>query len=235
MDCTLIRERIEADPAHLDDAAVAHLQECAACSAYADRVNTAERLINEALRFDVSALKDNAAEPPADEPLFVRYRAAFGGVAAALVVGLSVWFGTTLSPSTDSAELVAEVVQHWYEEPDSWVQTDVQVSEAALEQVVSGQAEIDITQLGLLSYAQSCFVRGEWVPHLVMQGEQGPVMLLLLPHESVDEPLPLKLPDEGLSGVIVPHGEGSIAIMGEDSEPMPPIQNRLGDSVEWSI
>ncbi|MGI9259144.1 MAG: DUF3379 family protein [Gammaproteobacteria bacterium] len=235
MDCTLVRERIEADPAHLDDAAVAHLQECAACSAYADRVNNAERLINEALRFDVSALKDKAAKSTVAESLFVRYRFSLGGVAAALVVGLSVWFGTSIAPSTDSAELVAEVVQHWYEEPGSWVQTDVQVSAASLEQVVSGQVEIDLTELGLLSYAQSCFVRGEWVPHLVMQGEQGPVMLLLLPHESVDEPLPLALPDEGLSGVIVPHGEGSIAIMGEDSEPLPPIQDRLGDSVEWSI
>ena len=152
MDCTLVRERIEADPAHLDDAVVAHLRECAACSAYADRVNMAERLINEALRFDVSALKEHATKPSADEPLFVRYRAAFGGVAAAVVVGLSVWFGTTLTPGTDSAELVAEVVQHWYEEPDSWVQTDVEVSAAALEQVVSGQAEIDITQLQIVSF-----------------------------------------------------------------------------------
>ena len=235
MDCTLVREKIEADPAHLDDAAVAHLQECAACSAYADRVNNAERLINEALRFDVSALKDNAARPTAPAPLFVRYRSALGGDAAAIVVGVAVWFGTSIAPSTQSAELVAEVVQHWYEEPDSWVRTDVQVSAASLQRVVNGQAEIDIAELGLLSYAQSCFVRGEWVPHLVLQGEQGPVMLLLLPHESVDEPLPLAMPDEGLSGVIVPHGEGSIAIMGEDSEPIPPIQNRLGDSVEWSI
>ena len=235
MDCKLVREKIEADPAHLDDAAALHLQDCPACSAYADRVTSAERLITEALRFDVTALKQNATSPPIVASPFLRYRTAMSGVAAALVLGVAVWFGMSTGPSSDSVELVTEVMQHWYEEPDSWVQTDVQVSAASLEQVVSGQAEIDISELGVLSYAMSCLVRGEWVPHLVLQGEQGPVMLLLLPHESVDEPLPLELPAEGLSGVIVPHGDGSIAIMGEDSEPMTPIQDRVGESVEWSI
>jgi hypothetical protein len=131
--------------------------------------------------------------------------------------------------------LLAEVIDHWYEEPGSWVRTDVQISPASLVEVVNGQAEIDIGHLGLLSYAQSCFVRGEWVPHLVMQGERGPVMLLLLPHERVDEPLTLTLPDEGLSGVIVPLGEGSIVVLAEDDEPMAPIREQLEAAVEWSI
>ncbi len=235
MDCTLIRERIESDPARLDDATVAHLQHCTACSAYADRVHNAERLINQALRFDVTALRRSATKTPVADSPWARHRVAISGFAAALVLGVAVWFGMQADPNADAAGLVAEVVGHWYEEPGSWVQTDVQVSAASLEQVVSGQAEIDIAELGLLSYAQSCFVRGEWVPHLVLQGEQGPVMLLLLPNEVVDEPLPLELPEEGLSGVIVPHGDGSIAIMGSDSEPMTPIRDRLGASVEWSI
>ena len=86
-----------------------------------------------------------------------------------------------------------------------------------------------------MSYAHSCFVRGEWVPHLVVQGERGPVMLLLLPHERVTEPVPLELPEEGLAGVIVPLGEGSVAIMGETDESMEPIRERLNAAVEWSI
>ncbi len=60
-------------------------------------------------------------------------------------------------------------------------------------------------------------------------------IMLLLPHESVNQPLPLTLLDEGLSGVIVPLGEGSIAMMGEDGGPMAPIRERLNNAVEWSI
>ena len=60
-------------------------------------------------------------------------------------------------------------------------------------------------------------------------------MLLLLPHESVAEPLPLDLPEEGLQGVILPVGAGSIAVLGTDGEPLEPIRQRISDSVEWSI
>ena len=92
-----------------------------------------------------------------------------------------------------------------------------------------------MSRLGLLSYAQSCLVRGEWIPHLVVQGERGPIMLLLLPHERVTEPVPLELPEEGFSGVIVPLGEGSVAVMGEEGEPLELIRERLAAAVEWSI
>jgi hypothetical protein len=235
MDCTEIRERIEADPADLDAVATGHIETCSGCAAYAERLASAERLINQALRFDVGALKQQAAAPRPSGSVVIRHRRWSVAVAAAIVAGIAVWFGLNVGPGADYAELTAEVAQHWYEEPGSWVTTDVQVSSASLEQVVSGQARIDVAGLGLLSYAQSCYIRGEWVPHLVLQGQAGPVMLLLLPHESVEEPLPLELPEEGLSGVIVPHGNGSIAIMGEDAEPLQPIRDRIDDAVEWFI
>lgn len=113
--------------------------------------------------------------------------------------------------------------------------SDVQVTPAMFATAVGEHVEIDIGGLGLFSYAMSCFVRGEWVPHLVVQGEHGPVMLLLLPHESVSEPVPLSLPEEGLSGVIVPLGEVSVAVMGEVDESMEHIRDRLDAAVEWSI
>ena len=56
----------------------------------------------------------------------------------------------------------------------------MQVTPAMFATAVGEHVEIDIGGLGLFSYAMSCFVRGEWVPHLVVQGEHGPVMLLLL-------------------------------------------------------
>ena len=61
------------------------------------------------------------------------------------------------------------------------------------------------------------------------------LMLLLLPHEQIAEPLPLDLPEEGLRGVILPVGDGSIAILGEDGESMDPLADRIDSAVEWSI
>lgn len=235
MDCNTVRERIEADPAHLDQACAEHTEQCAACTAFAERVRNAEWLIHEALRFDVAALKRSAGRKPASRWIVVRSRTVWTGVAAMLVVGAAVWLGIAVGPVVDNGPLVAEVLDHWYEEPQSWVRTDVRISPASLEEVLGGQAEVDITRLGLLSYAQSCLVRGEWIPHLVIQGDRGPVMLLLLPHERVTEAVPLALPAEGLSGEIMPLGEGSIAVMGEPGEPMEAIRERLEATVEWSI
>ncbi len=235
MDCKTVRERIDSDPAHLDQECAEHIEQCAACTAFAKRVRNAEWLIHDALRFDVAALKRCAARKPAGRWTGVQRRTASMSAAAALVVGIAVWFGITGGPVVDNGSLVAEVLEHWYEEPQSWVRTDVRISPASLEEVLSNWADVDMTRLGLLSYAQSCLVRGEWVPHLVLQGERGPIMLLLLPHERVTEPLPLALPEQGLLGVIMPLGEGSVAVMGDEREAMDSIRERVAAAVEWSI
>ncbi len=235
MDCKTVRERIEADPARVDQACAEHTEKCAACTAFAERVRNAEWLIHEALRFDVIALKRRAARRPASRWIVVRHRTVWTGVAAMLAVGVAVWLGMAVGPVAGNGQLVTEVLEHWYEEPQSWVRTDVRISPASLEEVLDGHADVDMSRLGLLSYAQSCFVRGEWIPHLVVQGDRGPIMLLLLPHERVTESVPLELAEEGLSGLIMPLGEGSVVVMGEKDEPMEPIRERLTAAVEWSI
>ncbi len=233
MDCETFRERTAADPAHQDEECSVHAENCAACAAFGERARNAEWLIQEALRFDVAALKDHAGSKSVG--LFGSRRLVWAGAAAVLVAGFAAWFGLSPAPELDSELLVAEILDHWQHEPGSWVSTDVRISPASLEEVVSGSAAVDANRLGLVSYARSCFVRDRWVPHLVIQGKEGPVMLLLLPHEQIAGPLPLDLPEEGLRGVLLPVGEGSIAILGEDSESIEPIRERIADAVEWSI
>ena len=113
MDCETVRERIESDPAHLDQACAEHTEQCTACTAFAERVRNAEWLIHEALRFDVAALKRRSARKPTSRWIVVRSRTAWTGVAASLVVGVAVWFGVTVAPVVDNGPLVAEVLAHW--------------------------------------------------------------------------------------------------------------------------
>lgn len=232
MDCETVRERVAADPATLDAACVAHAEACAACAAFGERVRNAEWLIQEALRFDVAAMKAGKERETTASPLS---RLRWAGAAAVLGAVVAVWMGVAGGPHADSRLLVAEVLEHWHEEPASWVTTDLRISPASLEEVTAGNAAVDASQLGPITYARSCFVRERWVPHLVVQGERGPVMLLLLPHEEVAEALPLSLPEEGLEGVILPVGEGSVAVLGTDGEPLEPIRQQVADAVEWSI
>jgi hypothetical protein len=78
-------------------------------------------------------------------------------------------------------------------------------------------------------------VAGQWVPHLVVQGTEGPVMILLLPPRAIPDTMPLSLPEQRIDGRLLPHGEGSIAVMGRDGEPLEDIGQRALAAVEWTI
>jgi hypothetical protein len=88
------------------------------------------------------------------------------------------------------------------------------------------------TDIGLVSYAQTCIINGMQVPHLVIQGEKGPITLLLMPGEMVSSPVSLS--GESVNGVILPVGDGSIAIIGERGENIQDLERRVVNSMEWS-
>ncbi len=79
----------------------------------------------------------------------------------------------------------------------------------------------------------SCKINGREVPHLVVQGEKGPVTILLMPHEMVD--MPIRLEGQSIEGVILPVGHGSIAIIGERGEAIDQFRSRVTENVKWSI
>lgn len=234
MDCQEYRQRIETDPAWTDEAGAAHERDCEACAAYAQRLRASEQLISQALRFDVSSVREHEAASEAPPPAG-SMRTTWAMAASAAVAAVGVWLVLTFLPSADPEQLVAAVEDHWYHEPASWVQTSTPVNASALETALSGSARVDLDRLNVISYARSCLVNGRWVPHLVVQGDAGPVMLLLLSREEVAEPLPLDLPDEGLRGLIVPLDEGSIAILGDDEEPLESLQQEVSAAIEWTI
>ena len=84
-----------------------------------------------------------------------------------------------------------------------------------------------------VSYAHVCLFRGERVVHLVVQGRDGPVTILLLPHIHVSRNMPV---DEGdFHGVIVPAGQGSIAIVTNNATPVEPMEQELAANVQWTL
>ena len=110
--------------------------------------------------------------------------------------------------------------------------TDNPVSDGRLNRIVPASVANVNHDAGLITYAQSCVINGKRVPHLVIQGKNGPVTILLMPDEEVDAAVELE--GESINGVILPVGNGSIAIIGEEDENLSPIQENLLNSVTWS-
>ena len=158
-------------------------------------------------------------------PAFIGLAAS---VALAAVLGLQFFNQAETYPS-----LAAEIVAHLEHEPQSLVITTRPVSERRLTSVVNDNGVVLDQGVGLVTYARSCVINGKTVPHLVVQGESGPVTLLLMPDEKIDSAV--SLVEEGVNGVILPVGDGSIAIIGEREERLDEIEEQVIDSVTWTI
>jgi hypothetical protein len=233
MNCEALREALAADPTRSDEELERHVADCVPCRAFRARLLSAELLIGKALRFDVHALARGArAAPPSSR---ISRRVASFSIAAAVALGaLSLRGLSGGGVQLSNAQLAREAVLHWYREPESWVRTNRSVAPAVLTVALDGAAEVDRAGLMTISFAKSCRIGPGRVPHLVVQGTQGPYMVLLFAGRRLDQPVPLELPAEGLTGHIVPAGTGSIAVLGVESSELAEVEAAVSSAVDWS-
>ena len=152
-------------------------------------------------------------------------------VAATVVLGLSI--ALRMSPIFEEYETLAdEVLAHLDHEPGALRVTDVPVSDRRLARAVPASMAVFDREATLITYANPCIINGKRVPHLVVQGQHGPVTILLMPEEKVAGSTPLE--GDSVHGVILPVGDGSIAIIGPREESLEPIQENVRASLTWT-
>jgi hypothetical protein len=134
------------------------------------------------------------------------------------------------SNDVNSLPLANQIIAHFDHHQDGLKVTNVAVSEQTLANVV--EEDVKEMDIGLITYATSCVINGQSIPHLVIQGERGPITILLLPDEKINAAIPLD--GIGVRGVILPVGNGSIAIIGDRDEPWENIDKQVVNSVKWS-
>jgi len=235
MNCESLRERLAEDPSRANAEFDRHAETCAPCEAYRQRLLHAETLIHRALRFDVGAVSRPSVATRRQTRRRTTWVPLVSGIAAGILVAVTFWGlfggGAYLSPE----QLAVEVTEHWYHEPDAWVVSNEPIDGATLMRVLDGEAELDIAALQTISYAESCWVGGQWIPHLIVQGRQGPYMVLLMPEIRLESPVDLELREEGLVGRIVPAGTGSIAVLGGAAAEADAVEAAFVAAVDWTI
>lgn len=235
MNCEDYKQAIAAEPSF--DGGAGHLADCADCQAYRKEMLALDQKISRALALVVPELI--VPELPDLDSVNVvtlsgrRRLTPPAWLAMAAAVVLAVTLGVRyVGTNVEYDSLADEVLAHLQHEGYSRRVTDVAVSDERLNSVVSADiARLDHSA-GLITYAQTCIIGGNEVPHLVIQGELGPVTILLMPYEKISGPQSLS--DEFTTGVILPVGNGSIAIVGRRDEPLERIQKELLKSVMWS-
>jgi len=237
MNCKDYKEAIAAEPSQAFDGSE-HAAACESCATFRDEILALDLRIAGALDIAVPDLQLPELPPLGEDDVNVvnlpfrrqgRLSApVWVGLAASLVIAtvIGVRF---LSNDVVYPSLADEIIAHLDHEFGALQVTYKAVSERKLARVVEDDvAEMDA---GLIIYANSCVINGNTIPHLVIQGERGPITLLLLPDEMVDSAIVLE--GVGITGVILPVGNGSIAIIGERDEPLEDLQRRLLSTVKW--
>jgi Protein of unknown function (DUF3379) len=218
--CEDARLLIGADPDAAGAELEAHLRGCEGCRALRAEMQRLNADIRHALE-EPPVIR--VARPPRAAPAWREYALA-AGVVLAMAAGLAVW---VLRP-TDT--LARDVVMHVKGEPESWLSTHG-VSAASIDHALkSSGIGLDLASDRIV-YAQSCWFRGHYVPHLVIETTHGPATVLILRHEQVKARDDFR--EGGMTGVIVPAGDGSIAVLARGRGQVDEVAADLREQVHW--
>jgi hypothetical protein len=232
MKCEDYRQAIGAEPAFED--AGEHAAACPACRDYRDEILALDGDIRRALSIRVPGLRMPYL-PAGQDPAVLRPRrglAAGTWLALAATVVVAVAAGVLLSARDGGATLGEQVLAHLDHHPAHLGVTGEVVADDLLESVIPAGVSSLRHQAGVVTYAQSCVINGHLVPHLVVQGRNGPVTIILMPDDPVERAVTLS--GDHVAGVILPVGGGSIAIVGGRDEPLEAIEQEVLNSVTWT-
>lgn len=236
MNCDNYKEALAANPDFKDESG--HVHGCADCQAFASEILALDERIRAAMELTVPELRMPEL-PDLDTGNLVslptrRRIAAPAWFAVAATVLLAVFVGVrSLSPDTPEVSLESQVLAHVDHEPMALMPSNTPVDDSKLQRVVPANIATMNHDSGLITFAETCPINGRPIPHLVLQGKTGPITILLLPDEKISESRTID--GENVHGVIVPVGNGSVAIIGTRDEQLGDIEKNVVDSVAWDI
>ncbi|MEA1889788.1 MAG: DUF3379 family protein, partial [Pseudomonadota bacterium] len=142
-----------------------------------------------------------------------------------LVIGLVVYLGLNqYSPLNNAYALEVTVINHITDELNQ-LHGSHDVSHNKLSKIMAAINTQTRGDIGKLNYASKCQIRKNAGAHLIVNGESGPVTVLVMPGEYIDRDINIR--SGRFDGAIYPTGYGSLAVVGEKGEYIPPIAEKM--------
>jgi Protein of unknown function (DUF3379) len=221
MNCDQARLEIGAEPAATSSALEEHLQTCAACAIFRQEMRVLDADIHRALAQPPPVVAGRRQRP--SKPVWREW-----ALAASVLLAITALLGVWLLRPSDT--LARDVVAHVQGEPESWLATQ-RLSSGGIATALRGAGiELELTS-DRITYAHSCWFRGHYVPHLVVQTAQGPTTVLLLRHEHVSTRRSFQ--EGGMTGIIVPAGAGSIAVLARGPGNLDAVAWQMQQDFRW--
>lgn len=234
MNCIDFRRLAETEPGCDDPAFIDHAAQCQSCAAFAARAKQFDHLLKAAVKFDVPQdlasrilLREALGGPARERPL--RARAFAIAASALLCVGLvfGVWSYVDRGPALDE-EMVALIQAAPYA-----LQSTELVGAGAIKAALRPVGLRLDSEMGRVTFASRCYVRGLLSGHVVMRGNSAPITVFLVPGRLATERTEVR--SAALSGVIFPVASGTIAIIGAPGEPLLEHEQRITRAIRFEV
>jgi hypothetical protein len=209
------RLHIGADPHHLPADIAAHVEGCADCRRFRDETLALDGRLHAALDLPLAQFRRQNVRS--------RRFALAASVVLALLVGGGFWL---FRPAT---ALAGEVAQHVEEEADSWNSHENLPASQVAEIMQKAGAQFESPYP--VVYGYPCPFKGHRVAHLVVQTPRGTMTVMLIPHERVRRRT--QIVRSGLSGVLLPAGSGSVALLTRDGAVPDELADEIVSRVHW--
>ena len=235
MNCMEFRRMLLTDPCSKDPEFVAHRRDCAECADAVERSGRLERRLREAVNVDVPEnlaeriLLKHSFESQARKPWWRSPRTYGLAASILLLIGIvSLGLTSHLEQRRLSEEFVALINGAPYalaaREPMSLGQVSATLKPAGLD--LAGE-------VGDVTFAGRCIVRGKIAGHIVVQGETAPVTVFLIKEQLVSNRATIR--SDHYTGVVVPQGTGTIALVSAPGESLEHLESVVREAVRWSV
>ena len=217
MNCDEFDKKLMEDPYNSDAGFHQHLAECDHCRARFEDVMQLEKKISDALDSgpDEEFLKNLEQQVlhavRKEKRKNRRILATAAGVVLMIAGSMPAYHFYKIRSLSD---FVLAHIEHEIEQLES----TVKVSQANLEYYFDKFDSGYLNALQDFTYVRKCWMRTGYGLHLIHRGQNGPVTLLFMPNEQVASHLPVR--SERFQGKVYPLAKGSLAIVGEQGEPV---------------
>ena len=239
MNCLDFRRNVDTDPKALEPAAREHMQNCTACAAHSRRIAQFNRSLATALKVPVPEnlnekilLRHSFSAHRAKRSRWQRLRAPRWMPAIAASVLLLLTISATIGAYLyDEAQLQDEVVA-LVGAAEYALQASGPVATEAMASALKPVGLHLNGDIGDVSFAGRCLVRGKLSGHIVLRDRDNPITVFLMPNESVVRQTYFE--GQKWSGVLVPTSKGAIAIVAPRGQALKEVTQRILDALHWN-
>ncbi len=229
MNCLEFRRQSLVDPDAMGEELLRHRKNCSGCAEFYSDMKNFDKKVASAIKIDVpenlrsEILLRQSFKPDRNHNIFLYY-----ALAASLLIFVTAAFMTAWHHDESNLN---ELVIAYVEGVHATGYNDSQVDYQLVDQVLHPLGMRLDSEFGPIQVARPCYIRGKAAAHLVMPGTEGPIDIIYMPSEDLEQRI--QVTERGNQLILIPCPRGSLAIVGSAGEQLVNVENLLHAASSW--